>query len=222
MTDNMQNTADDIEADRVARMAKELFDPQIKRWEEISAEKRKRDAGEDLFQTAVTNWLDAALPGLFWFAVWNENKPPNLGKLFIAWAVSIIPQKMRGLFFDKLSDAKHRAVLVEGARRKRMGVKRGIYDLFFVLDNGMAACMELKWEKGRLSDEQLGVGEAMRRRGCHVAECWTGEEVEAAIRSWGLKPLQPFPRFNKDSKKQMRQQAWDSAQGEIYAGHNED
>tara|TARA_R110000868_G_scaffold117406_1_gene311897 strand:+ start:1874 stop:2401 length:528 start_codon:yes stop_codon:yes gene_type:complete len=138
--------------------------------------KKKRSNGEDLLQAACKTWFEKALPDLMWYAVWNENYYPD-----------------------------EKQAMIQGARKKRMGVRAGVCDYMFVLPNGMAAGIELKWGNGKPSDSQKGWAEAMVRKGCRHAFCWNGAEVEAALRSWGLKPLYPFPPINKGSAKLLRQ-----------------
>lgn len=138
--------------------------------------KKKRENGEDLLQMACKNWFEKALPDLLWYAVWNESYYPD-----------------------------EKQAMIQGARKKRMGVRAGVCDFMFVMPDGSAAGIELKWGNGKPSDSQKGWAEAMIKKGCRHAFCWTGEQVEAAIRLWGLQPLYPFPPVNKGSAKLLRQ-----------------
>lgn len=155
----------------------EIFDPLISNYNRRQELiKKKRQNGEDIFQMACKNWLEKALPDLLWYAVWNESYYPN-----------------------------EKQAKIQGARKKRMGVKSGVCDLMIIMPNGMAAGVELKWGNGKPSDSQKAWGEAMQRRGCRHAFVWTGKQLEETLRSWGLEPRYPFPPINQGSAKLLRQ-----------------
>lgn len=72
-----------------------------------------------------------------------------------------------------------------GQRLKAMGTMAGWPDLQ-VLYAGQAFFIELKTEDGRLSDVQLATHRQIVGAGCAVEVARTIEDVEAALRAWGI------------------------------------
>jgi hypothetical protein len=75
--------------------------------------------------------------------------------------------------------------LIEAVRLKAAGTLAGIPDLVLVAD-GRSFFLELKAERGKLSEAQQAVHEALRNAGACVA---TAHGVDAAIdqlKTWGL------------------------------------
>jgi len=86
-------------------------------------------------------------------------------------------------FYTAIDHATRSAV--EGAEKKSRGVKRGIPDLMFKFHR-RTVWIELKTEKGVVSDTQEDVRAALTRQGddWHVAR--SIDDVEAILRSYGL------------------------------------
>lgn len=82
----------------------------------------------------------------------------------------------------------------EGANLKRMGVLAGMPDLLIWWPKGMGA-IELKADKGKLTEKQEGVLEHLARCNVSTAVCRSVSEVEEAMTAWGLKPLYHAPKF---------------------------
>jgi hypothetical protein len=80
---------------------------------------------------------------------------------------------------------------VEAAILKAMGVVRGVPDII-VIWQGRVFGIELKADKGRTSMAQLATHQAMRAAGCEIAVCRTLDEVETAMRGWGIPLLASF------------------------------
>lgn len=76
----------------------------------------------------------------------------------------------------------------QAARRKRMGVKKGVPDLCLPVPRGPYAglYLELKKPGGRLSEEQKWWLDQLNRQGCCAAVCYGWEEA----REWLEKYLQ--------------------------------
>lgn len=76
---------------------------------------------------------------------------------------------------------------VRGAKLKAMGLKPGWPDVQMILPpHGRFIGIELKAPKGRTSDEQDAVHEAVRAAGGHVFICRCVEEVEGTLRALSL------------------------------------
>ena len=69
--------------------------------------------------------------------------------------------------------------------RKARGVQRGIPDVL-VLANGVCLFIELKALKGRLSPEQIEVGQKIRANGFGWEVCRSLTEVDLACRKHGI------------------------------------
>ncbi len=77
---------------------------------------------------------------------------------------------------------------VQRARFQRMGLTPGVSDLHFVWPGGYG-CVELKASAGRLSPAQTEFLSDVGALGHHWAVCKSIEQVESALRAWGV-PLQ--------------------------------
>lgn len=69
-----------------------------------------------------------------------------------------------------------------GRKLKRMGVKKGVYDIFHAVpcDGYNGLWIEIKSEKGKLSTEQISFGERMISRGYMAIAVW-GEEAAKKV-----------------------------------------
>jgi hypothetical protein len=74
---------------------------------------------------------------------------------------------------------------VRGTFLKKMGLKRGWPDLIF-LRNGQFYGLELKAEKGKLSEAQVGTQSRLGLCGGLIATAWSIEESIHIIDGWGL------------------------------------
>lgn len=74
---------------------------------------------------------------------------------------------------------------IAGAHRRERGCRAGWPDLQIIW-RGQFHGIELKGPKGRLSDNQVAVAEAIITAGGWWAECRSVEEVEATLRSWAI------------------------------------
>ena len=70
-------------------------------------------------------------------------------------------------------------------RLRGAGLKPGMPDIL-IFHNGRATGIELKAEKGRLSDNQIAMHERLAMAGVRVYVCHTTEEVLAALESASL------------------------------------
>jgi len=140
---------------------------------------------DDMLQTATKNWLEIALPDLLWFAVMNDNPVPYMGKSLSGW----LKVKLGGAYYQFLQlygDDRSLAAKIHGGRKKRLGCEAGVPDLFFILPDGKAACIELKIAPNKPSDSQVGFIEAVKARGCKAAVCYSGKEIQATLECMGL------------------------------------
>lgn len=74
---------------------------------------------------------------------------------------------------------------ITGARLKRMGVRRGMADLCFILPDGRGALMEVKAGKAPLNPEQKLLERQCQRLGIPHAVVRSSFEAEAVLSSWG-------------------------------------
>lgn len=74
---------------------------------------------------------------------------------------------------------------ITGARLKRSGTQAGFPDLLVYASEGRVGHLELKSEKGRLSDNQKAVRECLEALGHHYAVVTHTDEVKAALSEWG-------------------------------------
>lgn len=72
-----------------------------------------------------------------------------------------------------------------GQRMQDEGLQRGVADLCIMLERGRAAWLELKSEKGRPTDEQVGFAAKCRRLGHPHTIAYTLDEAIAFLRSIG-------------------------------------
>ncbi|WP_341893764.1 VRR-NUC domain-containing protein [Ferrovibrio terrae] len=81
---------------------------------------------------------------------------------------------------------------IEAAIFKGLGVVAGVPD-FIIIWQGRVFGIELKADSGRLSMPQVRTHQAMTAAGCEIAVCRSLDEVDTALRGWGI-PL--LARFN--------------------------
>lgn len=74
---------------------------------------------------------------------------------------------------------------VEGGIAKAMGQRAGVPDLLFVY-RGRALFIEMKAGKNRPDDNQIKCHGDLATAGAPVATCWSQEDVEAALKGWGV------------------------------------
>lgn len=113
---------------------------------------------EDALQTAVAAYLDRCLPHASWFTA-----------------------TANGAFLG--GDTKRRAI--QSARMKRAGVKNGTPDILIVWD-GRLFGIELKVGKGKLTDAQRDVADAMTKAGAGWTCARSIEEVATFLASVGV------------------------------------
>lgn len=82
---------------------------------------------------------------------------------------------------------------VEGAIFKAMGTMAGAPDLMFVLPTGVAAFLELKAGKGKLTATQEAFRDRCQSAGAFWAEARSLEEIEEQLHRW-LQPLGWVPK----------------------------
>lgn len=83
-------------------------------------------------------------------------------------------------------DAGQGAMNIRAAQmRKARGVKAGFPDVL-VCFRGWMFCIELKASKGRVSEVQEVAHHQIREAGGQVSVCRSIEEVERALRHWGI------------------------------------
>lgn len=68
---------------------------------------------------------------------------------------------------------------------KRMGLKNGIPDLC-IINAGLAYFIEVKTDKGRLSENQKKVVDLLRKAGTPVEVCTSVSEVATVLKRWNL------------------------------------
>lgn len=117
---------------------------------------------EDDLAKTVAKWLWLAAPSLLWWHVPNEN----------ATRARI--------------DAKGNRYNPNGAKRKAMGVRPGVADLQFILDDGTAAFIELKVGNRKQSEKQEAFQADVESRGLKYAVCRSIDDVRVTLESWGV------------------------------------
>lgn len=141
----------------------------------------KKETGEGnkeyLLQIAFINWMRSALPEVMVWSVINENAENA----------------------------------VQGAYFKKRGLLAGVHDCHLVWPGRNFATIELKSpdkrpSESKYSDTQKAFSERLDKCGFPHACCQNGEQIESAIRSFGLEPKYPFPRSLSSSQKQMLMQ----------------
>lgn len=81
---------------------------------------------------------------------------------------------------------------IRGAHLKAMGLKPGVPDIL-IINLGRAYWIELKAKRGRVSQQQTETRFALARAMSPSATCRSIEEVEEALRNWGI-PLRASAR----------------------------
>lgn len=81
-----------------------------------------------------------------------------------------------------------------GAKLKAMGVRPGVADIVIVLPGGKAAFLELKTDKGSLSNAQLSFLDLCAANGAPYVVAKSPEDVEATLRAWGALRGRPSER----------------------------
>ena len=132
---------------------------------------------ESKLQVAFINWVRSALPHVTVWHVYNENSVNQ----------------------------------IQGKIKKDRGVLAGVHDNHLIWEGRNFATVELKDPDkpksiNKYSDKQLAFAEKMDKAGFPHACCQNGDQIEAAIRSFGLNPLFRFPRSLASSGKQMLMQ----------------
>jgi hypothetical protein len=74
---------------------------------------------------------------------------------------------------------------IEAAILKSIGTIAGVPDLVCIL-YGRAYCLEIKTERGRVSEVQRVVHERLRRAGAEVVVAFDLNEVLAQLTAWGI------------------------------------
>ena len=72
-----------------------------------------------------------------------------------------------------------------GGKLKGMGLRAGVPDWLIVHD-GRALLVELKTKTGRVSEVQASAHHDLVMAGAQVAICRSVDDVEAALRAWGV------------------------------------
>lgn len=150
-----------------------------------------------------------------------DKKPKDSGEdllqiAFFAWYPSALPTVTAWHVRNQHSmDAR------QGAIMKKRGVLAGVHDVHLIWP-GNYGTLELKSptkKNAKMSDNQEGFAEAMKRCGHKTAMCQTGEQIVDALKSWGLNPLYPWPPVNKGAGKFVRQTV---VLHELYRRHDDD
>jgi hypothetical protein len=89
-----------------------------------------------------------------------------------------------GVIWYHPASGEHRSAIT-GARLKRMGVRRGVPDLAFVLADGRAAFLEIKTAKGRLTPEQAAFRDACLRGAVPWDIARSVEDAHRILSAWG-------------------------------------
>lgn len=87
------------------------------------------------------------------------------------------------LFFHPANGGKRN--VIEAAKFKRMGLVPGASDLI-IIHNGIPLALELKTEKGRLSDNQLAFQDHWRCVGGEATTAYGYDHAIAAFKAWGV------------------------------------
>ena len=138
----------------------------------------KRDNYERSLQITSKQWFDASLPDVLAFHVSNES------------------------FFG---EDRERAI-IQMSMLKKQGFLPGVSDWLLFWPKRRAA-IELKTATGKLSESQERFRDRWTATGGGFAVCRTMEDIDEAVRGWGLVPKYPVPRAYERSKRQMEQYA---------------
>lgn len=141
--------------------------------------RKKRKADERALQITSKQWFDFSLPNVLAFHI------PN------------------GSYFGK----DRQAAIIQMALLKKMGFLPGAPDWILTWPEGKGA-LELKFADGRLSENQIKFKDRWIKSGGLYGVCRSMEEIEAAVKSWNLKPLYKTPPTNEGGGKYMRQFAY--------------
>ena len=74
---------------------------------------------------------------------------------------------------------------IRGAMLKRMGLVAGWPDLQ-IIHKGMYYGLEVKTEKGKVSENQKAIHDSLKKQGAKVAVVRTPEQAWIQIKEWGL------------------------------------
>lgn len=74
----------------------------------------------------------------------------------------------------------------QNGKNKAMGVRPGVPDLCFVLDDGRIAFIEMKAPTGSLQPNQIVFRDECLSRGIPWALCRSLDDVLTTLRSWGI------------------------------------
>lgn len=137
----------------------------------------KRGNLESKLQVSFINWMEHALPHVTVWHTYNENSKNN----------------------------------IQGKIKKDRGVLAGVHDNCLMWEGRNFATIELKSpEKSPsanvYSPTQKEFARKMDAAGFPHACCQNGKQIEAAVKSFGLKPLYPFPIANEKTKRLMLHQ----------------
>lgn len=92
----------------------------------------------------------------------------------VAYLKSVLPADIRVFHFHQNPRSK-----IEGAKLKRMGLTAGLADLGLIRAGGFIALIEIKTEKGRLSDSQKDLRDWCGANAVPYAVCRNIADVEA-------------------------------------------
>lgn len=151
---------------------------------------------ESKLQIAFINWMRVACPEVTVFHVYNETGRNGSGEEARRWA------------------------MIEGKKKKDRGVLAGVHDNHLIWPHRNYATIELKdpdkpKSANKYSDNQAIFATKLDAAGFPHACCQNGEQIEAAIRSFGLNPKVRFPGVLVSTKKVMfMQELFDVARGD--------
>jgi hypothetical protein len=96
---------------------------------------------------------------------------------FVNWFNHEFPELEECLFHFA---NERKCSIQQGVILKRMGVKRGVNDLFLCIsqENKAGLWLELKVDKKKLTKEQIDFGKLMSKNNYRVAAAWTLEEAK--------------------------------------------
>ena len=96
-----------------------------------------------------------------------------------------------GVIFFHIPNGEKRSKKT-GAKLKRMGVRRGVADIGFVLAKGRAAFIELKTGTGKPSDDQIEFRNDCERVGALYGVARSLEDVLSILSMWGAARVASF------------------------------
>lgn len=141
---------------------------------------------ESKLQVAFINWMRASLPDVTVFHVYNETGRNSHDADSEKWGA------------------------IQGKIKKDRGVLAGVHDNIILWEGRNFATIELKdpnkpQSANKYSPKQQEFAEILDKYGFRHACCQTGAQIDAYIRSLGLKPQFPFPRSLDATMRQMTQ-----------------